>query len=190
MACDGSDVRRDDRAPVPVKILIAGGCGTGKTTLMGALTRVRPLLIEESVTTDFGRITISGGLVMYLFAMPGQERFWPTWDDLSRGTLGAVVLADLRRLADCAPAIDYFERRSTPFVVALNSFSGTPRHGVHPVRKALDLDPHVPIVTCDARERGSCRDTLVTLVDHAIALGFARTSRSTGAVLVRAKEGG
>jgi uncharacterized protein len=109
MACDGSDDGRDDRAPVPVKILIAG------------------------------------------------ERFWFMWDDLSHGTLGAVVLADVRRLAD-------------PFVVALNSFPGTPRHGVDAVRKALDLDPHVPIVTCDARERGSCRDTLVTLVDHAIAL--------------------
>ena len=170
MAYDGSEIRRDDRAPVPVKILIAGGFGVGKTTLTGALTGIRPLLIEESVAIDSGRITIRGGRVIYLFAMPGQERFWFMWDDLSHGTLGAVVLADVRRLADCFPAIDYFEHRSTPFVVALNSFPGTPRHGVDEVRKALDLDPHVPIVTCDARERGSCRDTLVTLVDHAIAL--------------------
>jgi uncharacterized protein len=170
MASDDSDVRRDDRAPVPVKILIAGGFGSGKTTLMGALTRIRPLLIEESATMDIGRITISGGLVIYLFGMPGQARFWFMWDDLSHGTLGAVVLADVRRLADCLPAIDYFEHRSTPFVVALNSFSGTPRPGVDEVRKTLDLGPRVPIVACDARERGSCRDTLVTLVNHAIAL--------------------
>ena len=170
MACDDSDARRYERAPVPVKILIAGAIGAGKTTLMGALTQVRPLLIEESVSIDFGRITISGGLVIYLFGMPGQERFWFMWDDLSQGTLGAVVLADARRLADCLPAIDYFGHRGAPFVVALNSFPGTPRHGADEVRKALDLDPHVPIVACDARERGSCRDTLVTLVDRAIEL--------------------
>ncbi|HTW00475.1 MAG TPA: ATP/GTP-binding protein [Streptosporangiaceae bacterium] len=170
MACDGSDIRRDDRAPVPVKILIAGGSGAGKTTLMGALTGIRPVLIEESVAMNFGRITISGDLAIYLFGMPGHKRFWSMWDDLSRGTLGAVVLADVRRLADCFPAIDYFEDRSTPFVVALNSFPGTPRRVVDEVRKTLRLDPNVPIVTCDARERGSCRDTLVTLVGHAITL--------------------
>jgi len=170
MVYDASDVRRDDRALIPVKILITGGLGIGKATLIGALTRIRPLLIEESVPMDFGRITISGGLVIYLFGMPGPERFWFMWDDLSHGALGAVVLADARRLADCFPAIDYFEQRSTPFVVALNSFPGTPRHRVDEVRKALDLDTRVPIVACDARERGSCRDTLVTLVDHAIAL--------------------
>ncbi len=126
-----------------------------------------------TVAMDFGRITIHSGLVIYLFGMPGQERFWFMWDDLSHGALGAVVLADTRRLADCFPPIDYFEHRNTPFIVALNCFDRARRHEVGEIRRALDVDAHVPIVTCDARERVSCRDTLATLVDHAIALlGF------------------
>src|SRR5437879_770630 len=176
--------------PDAVKILIAGGFGVGKTTMVGAVSEIEPLRTEEVITAesigvddmdgieakttttvamDFGRITVSDELVIYLFGTPGQNRFWFMWDELSYGALGAVVLADTRRLADSFPAIDYFERRGTSFVVAVNCFEGSKSYQPDDVRIALDLDPDVPVLLCDARQRPSSKQVLVTLVEHVMS---------------------
>jgi uncharacterized protein len=177
-----------DRRPIPLKILVAGGFGVGKTTMVQTLSEIPPVLTEESLTTasvgvddiaavpdkttttvamDFGRISMDD-LVLYLFGTPGQHRFWFMWDELARGAVGAVVLVDLRRIDDSFAAIDYFESRRLPFVVAVNSFPGNGRFDDHAVRDALALAPGVPLVRVDARTADSGLATLIALVEHAL----------------------
>jgi len=195
MASVGSESadRPENSSALPVaavKLLIAGGFGVGKTTLVGAISEIPPLRTEELITElskgiddlsgieskstttvalDFGRITINPELVLYLFGTPGQDRFWFMWDELAEGALGAVVLADTRRLDSCFAAVDFFERRNLPFVVGVNCFDGAYRYGTEEVRQALDVGMDVPLLLCDARERESTKQVLTSLMEHVMA---------------------
>jgi uncharacterized protein len=182
-------VRADGNAYYPLKIVIAGGFGVGKTTMVQALSEIPPLVTDETLTTasvglddvsvvpgkatttvamDFGRISLDE-LVLYLFGTPGQDRFWFMWDELARGSVGAVVLVDLRRVDDCFPAVDFFESRALPFVLAVNRFPGADAFPDEEVRDALALKDDTPIVRIDARSASSCTTALIALVEHALA---------------------
>jgi signal recognition particle receptor subunit beta len=173
------------------KIVIAGGFGVGKTTLVGSVSEITPLTTEAIMTSagvgvddtrqvpgkttttvamDFGRISIDHDLILYLFGTPGQTRFWFMWDELVRGAIGAVVMVDTRRLADCFAAIDFFEHRRLPYLVAINCFDGVQYHDPNDVREALAIPHEIPVLSCDARSRESTKNILIALVEHVLSL--------------------
>lgn len=179
--------RPDGGGTRSVKVMIAGGFGTGKTTMVRSVSDIKPLTTEETLTQasadvdhligvaektettvslDFGKIGLNDSLMLYLFGTPGQERFWFLWNGLFKGALGAVVLVDTRRLASSFRAIEEMERQNVPFVVALNVFPDSKDYPVEEIRDALDIPEHIPVVACDARDRASSRDVLVALIRH------------------------